>query len=257
MPPLDLSAAMHAEEDTTDASDEPLTDTLEVAETPSRIDVRAGIERLASIAASVHGCEVVSVEWRRETQGYVARVYVERLGHDPRHAVGGVTLEQCSKVSRDLGQALEVEELIAHDYNLEVSSPGLERPLGRAADFHRFLGLRAKVTLRDPIAAHPGRRVFRGLLAGVGDDRVKLEDEDVGLLDVPFASIARAHLVYVPPKGEKGQRPKKASKKVENEPRATDSRDAKSTDTNSPTSTDGGHANHPSDASGTTARRAT
>ncbi|MFI5296999.1 MAG: ribosome maturation factor RimP [Polyangiales bacterium] len=203
-------------------------------EAPKGRDVRAEIERLAEVAVAAHGCEVVQVEWRRETNGWVARVFVERKGHDPRLAVGGVNLDECARVNRDLGQAIEVEELVAHAFNLEVSSPGLERPLAHAADFQRFLGLLAKMTLRETLPAFPGRRVFKGTLAGADGERVRLDDEDVGLVEVPMAAIARAHLVYVPPTKEK---PGKQKKK--------------------PTPRGAGDANRPTDDRATTAAEGT
>jgi ribosome maturation factor RimP len=178
-------------------------------EAPKGRDVRAEIERLAEIAVAAHGCEVVQVEWRRETTGWVARVFVEKQGHDPRLAIGGVTLDQCAHVSRDLGQAIEVEELVAHAFNLEVSSPGLERPLAHARDFQRFLGLTAKMTLRETLAAFPGRRVFKGTLSGATGEQVRLTDDDVGVVEVPMHAIARAHLVFVPPAKEKPGKQKK------------------------------------------------
>jgi ribosome maturation factor RimP len=124
-------------------------------------------------------------------------VYVERLGHDPRNRIGGITLEECAKISRDLGTALDVGEIIQHAYHLEVSSPGLERPLTKAEDWARFVGLRAKLQLQEPIDAHPGRRAFRGEIVALleAPKRVHLREDDLGDIELPIDRIARAHLL--------------------------------------------------------------
>ncbi|GAC1351306.1 MAG: hypothetical protein NVSMB1_03050 [Polyangiales bacterium] len=160
-------------------------------------------EQLVAVAEPIvaaQQCELVSLDYRREVQGWVLRLYVERLGHDPRLAVGGVVLAQCVTISRDLGTALEVAELIAHAYHLEVSSPGLDRPLVRPADYRRFVGLRAKVQLSTPVADWPNRKVFRGeLTESPNDDQVCLMEDDLGAVTLPFAQVLKANLVYQPP----------------------------------------------------------
>lgn len=159
------------------------------------------VETALPVVAAQH-CELVSLEYRREPVGWVLRLFIEKLGHDPRKAIGGVTLAECSRVSRDLGMALDVAELIDHAYNLEVSSPGLERPLVRPEDYARFLGMRAKVQLSSPIDAHPNRKVFRGELlalrdpqAGEQGQQILLREDDVGDATLPFERIAKANLV--------------------------------------------------------------
>ena len=165
-------------------------------------------ERLVEAAlpiVAVQHCELVSLEFRREPVGWVLRLFIEALGHDPRKAVGGVTLAQCSKVSRDLGMALEVAELIDHAYNLEVSSPGLERPLVKPADYARFLGMRAKVQLSKAIDAHPNRKVYRGEILAMRETgsgatlgaspEIAFREDDVGEVTLPFDRIAKANLV--------------------------------------------------------------
>lgn len=180
----------------------------------------ARITEVAMPVVVAHGCELVDLEWRREPVGWVLRLFVENQGHDPRKTIGGVTLETCARISRDLGTALEVDELISHAYHLEVSSPGLERPLVKAADYVRFVGLRAKVQLGVPLDAIPIRKVFRGEILGTssaeGDVLVQLREDDLGEVALPLARIAKANLLadaYRPsPKpgkpGKKGQKPK-------------------------------------------------
>jgi ribosome maturation factor RimP len=180
--------------------------------------VREAIVALAEPIVAASLCELVNLEWRREPQGWVLRLYVERLGHDPRLSAGGVTLAECVRISRDLGVALDVAEVPDHAFHLEVSSPGLDRPLVKPADYTRFAGLRAKVTLRDPDPRWPGRRNFRGeLLAGTGTETVAFREDDLGEITLPFETIAKAHLVYQPqakPKPGKHRHESKAAPKA-------------------------------------------
>ncbi len=180
----------------------------------------ARITEVAMPIVVAHGCELVDLEWRREPVGWVLRLFVEREGHDPRKAIGGVTLESCARISRDLGTVLEVDELIPHAYNLEVSSPGLERPLVKPADYRRFVGLRAKLQLGTPLDEIPIRKVFRGEIVRIDDaDVVHLREDDLGEVALPLARIAKANLLadaYRPsPKpgkpGKKGQKPKSSA----------------------------------------------
>jgi len=106
---------------------------------------------------------------------------------------GGITVEDCAEVSRAVSAVLDVEDPIASAYRLEVSSPGLDRPLTRAADFERFKGYAAKVELGRPL---DGRKRFRGRLRGVAGDAVLLQDEETGGEQrLPVAEIANAKLV--------------------------------------------------------------
>ena len=184
------------------------------------------VETALPVVAAQH-CELVSLEYRREPIGWVLRLFIEKLGHDPRKAIGGVTLAECSKVSRDLGMALDVAELIDHAYNLEVSSPGLERPLVKVEDYARFLGMRAKMQLSSPIDAHPNRKVFRGELLALRDaeaaehgKQIVLREDDVGDVTLPFDRVAKANLVvdeYKP--AQKPGKPGKHGKKHKGAPR--------------------------------------
>lgn len=186
------------------------------------VDVAAAtartIEAVHVVAAPVlaaHHCELVQLEYRREPHGWVLRLYVERLGHDPRLAIGGVDLEACSRISRDLSTALDVEGTIEHAYHLEISSPGLERPLGAVEHYRRFTGLPAKLVLRVPhVVAGKSQRVLVGELLGAEGDgaaaRVRIADAQLGPTAVAFGDIARAHLVFVPKTGEKPGKGKRA-----------------------------------------------
>lgn len=144
------------------------------------------VERVRALAEPIAregGLEVVDVEFQREGRGWVLRVLLDRGA--------GVTLGDCQRVSEQLGDVLDVEDLIDHPYALEVSSPGLDRPLVSEADFVRFAGRRVRVATREPVE---GQRRFRGRLRGLEGASVVLEREDGARVAIPRAAIARARL---------------------------------------------------------------
>lgn len=151
------------------------------------------LEQLIDPICRVHGVELVDVRHLREPGGAVVRIIIDRDA--PGHEVGsGVSLEDCTAVSRDVSAALDVHEdlMPSGRYRLEVSSPGLERPLVKLADFDRFSGHEVRLKAKTPIE---GRRRFQGMLRGVVDDRIEL-DQDGQVLLIPHADIAQANLVY-------------------------------------------------------------
>jgi ribosome maturation factor RimP len=155
--------------------------------------VRAAAER---VAAS-HGLEVFDVQLRRESIGTVLRVVIDRpdkgIVEQPEDAVG---IAECQRVSQDLSALLDVEEeemgeaALAKEYTLEVSSPGLDRPLRHEADYRRFAGRLAKIVSKEPI---DGQSAFSGRLRGVEDGHVVL-DEGRRTHRVPLAHVKRAQL---------------------------------------------------------------
>ena len=108
-----------------------------------------------------------------------------------RRDQAGMTVEDCAEISRMLSALLDVEDPIPGEYTLEVSSPGIDRPLTRLADFDRFAGLEAKVETRLPI---DGRRRFRGRLDGTEGDAIRLACE-AGPVTLSFADVAKAKLI--------------------------------------------------------------
>lgn len=130
------------------------------------------------------GYELVGVEYLSGYQGgNLLRVYI-----DSEH---GIQLEDCSRVSHQLSGVLDVEDPIRGEYNLEVSSPGMDRPLFEKEHFERFAGHQADIRL----AYGPGsRRKYKGLLKGVEDGNVLLEVEDE-IFSLPLDSISEARLV--------------------------------------------------------------
>ncbi|MEM7437781.1 MAG: ribosome maturation factor RimP [Myxococcota bacterium] len=140
-----------------------------------------------------HGVELVDVRYQRERVGAVIRVIIDRDAPG-RDDGSGVSLDDCTSVSRDASTALDVHDdvLPGGAYRLEVSSPGLERPLVKLSDFERFSGRDIKLKTR---AAIDRRRRFQGRLLGVVDGAVEL-DQDGTVVHIPHDDIAQANLVY-------------------------------------------------------------
>jgi ribosome maturation factor RimP len=109
---------------------------------------------------------------------------------------GTITVEECAEISRQLSPVLDVQDLIQGSYTLEVSSPGIDRPLVRPSDFEDWAGHEAKIELKQPIS---GRRRFRGMLEGVADDEVRIEVDldQLGrqVVGLPIGMIGEARLV--------------------------------------------------------------
>jgi ribosome maturation factor RimP len=168
------------------------------------------LEKVRSAIAPVlaaHGVDLVELEWLTERAGWTLRVTIERPGAPAGAAdpSGGVTLEDCVEVSRDSSAVLDVTDLIPHQYNLEVSSPGLERKLRGAADFVRFRGQVAKVKLARP--APDGQRVLRGPIEEAPEGRVAVL-ADGKRIEVAAEDVEEARLVYELRTGQKKGKPK-------------------------------------------------
>ncbi|MBL8673426.1 MAG: ribosome maturation factor RimP, partial [Rhodospirillales bacterium] len=104
----------------------------------------------------------------------------------------GMTVEDCERVSRTVSALLDVEDPIAEAYTLEVSSPGIDRPLVRPKDWERWAGHLARVELSDPV---DGRKRFKGVVLGLDGDAARLRMEDSSEARLPLALVARAKLV--------------------------------------------------------------
>jgi ribosome maturation factor RimP len=129
------------------------------------------------------GYELVQLEMQPQGRGSLIRLYIDKPD--------GVDLGDCERVSREVSAALDVADPIASSYRLEVSSPGLDRPLAKPEHYRRFAGSRAKVQLIAPV---DGRRRFAGLLKGLDGEDVLLE-VDGELFRLPLGQVERAKLV--------------------------------------------------------------
>ncbi len=143
----------------------------------------AQLETLIQPAVEACECEFWGLEYLSQGRYSTLRVYID-------HAQG-VDVDMCANVSRQVGAILDVEDPISGEYNLEVSSPGLDRPLFTLAQYKLNIGQTISLRLR---LAFEGRRKFTGLLSGVeGDDVVLLVDDEEFLL--PVGSIEKANVV--------------------------------------------------------------
>src|SRR4051812_39234454 len=153
-------------------------------------DVIAQVRTIADRVVASYGLEVFDVQFRREAPGMVLRIRIDRPGSKGT-AEDSVTVDECAKVSRDLSAIFDVDDVIPTAYTLEISSPGLDRPLTRAEDYQRFAGRRAKLVMREKV---DGQGYFKGQLGGVDNGHVIIEGEDRRTHRVPLDVITRANL---------------------------------------------------------------
>jgi len=145
------------------------------------------------------GFDLIEVQYGREPTGFVVRLYIDApavAGAGPMagnvdQTTGKVGLDDCERVSRDVSAALDVADVVPHAYQLEVSSPGLDRPLRREVDFARFVGESARIRLIDGVE---GRRNFLGTLRAARDGRVEIAC-DGRSYTLPIDDIQKANLV--------------------------------------------------------------
>lgn len=143
----------------------------------------AAVTRLVEPLCTSEGMELVHLEYRREAAGRVLRLFIDK----PE----GVKMDDCVGISRELSDILDARADADEPYRLEVSSPGLERPLGKLEDFERFTDSKAKIRTH---AAIEGRKNFTGILKGVADKMVQMEIDGNKVL-IAHENISRARLV--------------------------------------------------------------
>jgi ribosome maturation factor RimP len=148
------------------------------------------VRSVAARAAATYGLEIFDVQYRREAVGMVLRVQIDRPG-PAATAEECVSVEDCARVSRDLSALLDVEDVVPSAYTLEVSSPGLDRPLRHADDYRRFAGRQAKLVVRQAV---DGQTFFKGRLGGIEGTEVLIEAEGGRRHRVPIGAITRANL---------------------------------------------------------------
>jgi len=129
------------------------------------------------------GVELFDIEYGGPQRGGLLRVIIDKEG--------GVSLEDCAKASRYLSRALDLEEIISHRYTLEVSSPGLNRPLKKREDYLRYIGRKVRLKTLNPMG---NQKVFIGLLSGFKEDNVFLQLDHGGEQQIPYHQIAQACL---------------------------------------------------------------
>jgi ribosome maturation factor RimP len=148
------------------------------------------IRAIAERVAKSRGLEIWDIQSRREMSGHVVRVFIDRPG-PAATPEDSVSIEDCEQVNREIGTILDVEEPLSFTYTLEVSSPGLDRPLRDPGDYRRFTGRLAKVVVSEPV---DNQKAFEGRLCGVERDEVVLEAPNGRRHRLPLRLITRGRL---------------------------------------------------------------
>ena len=151
-----------------------------------RFAVTQHVWGLAEPLALGAGLEVVDVQYRPEGGRVVLRLLTDRPG-------GGVTLDDLTRISRELSVLLDAHDAVPGSYTLECSSPGLNRPLIRARDFQRALGQRVHVRTRAPLG---DRRQFRGTLEAVDEEGIIIRAGQEASISIAFTAVERANVEY-------------------------------------------------------------
>jgi ribosome maturation factor RimP len=143
------------------------------------------IERVREIAEPLcasEGIELVHIEYRRESTGVILRIFIDRPG--------GVTLDDCTDISRQLDDLLDIHIEEMPPYRLEVSSPGIDRPLVKKEDYEQFKGQKARIKTVKPLN---GQKNFKGILQGISGGNIKLE-VDGKTVSIPLDDILKGNL---------------------------------------------------------------
>jgi ribosome maturation factor RimP len=151
------------------------------------------VHRLIAPVLQDMAVELVDLEFKREGRDWFLRLFIDKEG--------GVTLDDCADVSREIDALLEVEEVVDTAFRLEVSSPGLDRPLKKPEDYERFRGRLVKVKTfekLDPDDRGHSRKTFEGELLGLEAGRVRIRqlDKKGGVVEIPLEGIAKANLEF-------------------------------------------------------------
>ena len=146
--------------------------------------IRRQVEELSESLVVAEGMELVDLEYRREGPRWMLRLFIDKEG--------GVTVEDCARISRELGDLLDVKDIIPQTYVLEVSSPGLNRRVRKKEDFSRFAGQKVQLWL---VAPRDGRRKIVGELIGVEGEEVVVAAIE-GRFSVALKDIDKANLIY-------------------------------------------------------------
>lgn len=145
--------------------------------------VEDAVRRLVGPILSEMGFMLFDLQFRRESVGWVLRIVLDKEDT--------VSVDDCAAVSREISDLLDVQEVVGHPYHLEVSSPGLDRPLRNAEDFQRFVGRKAKIKVSTPVDK---RHVLRGVITRVHEGFVILGEDAKTETAVPLDSVVKANL---------------------------------------------------------------
>ena len=157
-------------------------------------DIKERIEEIILPVLNDSGLELVDVELKGLRKDLVLTIFIDKKG--------GVNLDDCAEVSHEIGTLLDVEDIISGSYRLEVSSPGLDRPLKKVEDYNKFAGKLVKIKTRvkcDPDQSGQERKTFRGRLVGLEGEvvRIELEGGNIALVSIPLENVEKANLELV------------------------------------------------------------
>lgn len=161
-----------------------------MAEPSSKQKVEERAQQLCEPLIAAEGLELLDLEFIREHGGWILRLFIDKPG-------GTVGVEECALASHAVDKALDVEDFIPHEYSLECSSPGLNRPLKKSAHFEAVKGKQVRIKTFAPLF-EPPRKNFLGTLRQVSPDAVTVEVEGAGPFTINLKDIARANLEFQP-----------------------------------------------------------
>ena len=153
-------------------------------------DISSQVSDIAMPILDSMQLELVEIEFGKIGRDAVLRLFIDKEG--------GVTLDDCADLSRELSLILDVEEIIPVNYSLEVSSPGLDRPLKKNEDYHRYTGRLVKLRTYEPFADDAGnkRKTFLGTLEGLQDGLVRITLKEGQTASIPLERVAKANLEF-------------------------------------------------------------
>jgi len=156
----------------------------------AKVDAATRITEIVGEIIAPLGMGLVDLEYKREGRDMVVRVFIEKEG--------GITLDDCSSVSRELSDILDVEDFMPEHYTLEVSSPGICRPLKKIADYERFVGHLVKVKTFEALTDDAGnkRKTFVGKLTGIEGAVVSIHLTEGQHAAIPLDKVAKANLEF-------------------------------------------------------------
>ena len=147
--------------------------------------IESRIRSIAEQSAASHGLEFVHLELAGTKRNQVVRIFIDKPG--------GVTVEDCSDVSRSVEAVMDADDFMPSPYVLEVSSPGLDRELYSLADFQKFTGSKAKAKVR---GADGSAKSYNGRILAVDGDEITFEDRSEGEVKFPYSAVAKANLKF-------------------------------------------------------------
>ncbi|UFS70850.1 ribosome maturation factor RimP [Geomonas sp. RF6] len=156
----------------------------------AKVDVATRLGEIAERLLSSLGMEMVDLEYKREGRDMVARLFIDKEG--------GVSLDDCAAVSRELSDILDAEDFISDNYTLEVSSPGVCRPLKKVADYERYVGRLVKVKTYELLPDEDGnkRKTFLGELKGISEGVISIALKEGQHASIPLDKVAKANLEF-------------------------------------------------------------